>query len=596
MKSPKKLSAGSTKIWAWFLLSGLILGHLVPYLPEYSLQHYDLAKVIWIINHLQTPELFGSDRLTQLITHFSTVTAPIYFYGLVYPLSIILTPQWAIYSVGLTITFGCAYFAGNNGSNRTNLLVSLVVIFLLLHSNVSPLEGNRRSFTAFFLLGMFWMESRENYYGDLLLVALSAGIYPPVGLLMLCYYSLRILQKVYLKTITFPRSILKISGHLFTYLLILSPYLLDVFVFTSTSSISRLSAPIPYDVTGISDFLTTFIGGGNENVLARGALFRDQIHFDFFLILVTLLLLQWTLMKQNFNLKIRYILLVVASFLLWGFAHLVHPLIYHPFKYTRISLLLALAMPMAENLPDMTHYVRKKLSKQPIFRLACILLAFWMMGLWALVVLFPSNFSFLKIGGVVGLELWKFIFVLPVFLASLFVLPSWKSPIVRSFLAIILLLGLLVLPHGFPRIKFNNHSLSDLSGLFNYLQRTPPGTTVAGPPHFYMDFIPAYAKRNVYSSTNSTTIDFVCGRNQKFWNAYLDDSVFKIRNFMIENKIDYLLVDRKTVQNRRAYGVLRCDITVSPAKEPFLDRDFKNPAWRLGRRLYLITPEHLKSK
>lgn len=605
--SKTELSEIECYFWASFL-GLLVVGHLVPYFPRYALPHPDYGNVMHVLNFLKEPGLFAGDRLTQLVGKFSTTTAPVYFFGIAHPLNLLLPTKWVLFVIGAFITGLATFFAGDNWKTRTNLVIAVLTLFVLLHVTVSPLEGNRRSFTAVFLLAALWLEDHGSFTGKILVTAIAAGVYPPAALLIMTYFGLRNTEAFYRGSKPFSGVLFRVGALTVTFLLVVSPYLFELFSpggttnfsgeiinLEGTSNFSRISMPLRYNLDSINEFIQTFIVGIEGQVYTRGALFRDQLNFDFFLAMLTVLIMECMILGRDFQLKGRYVFLAIASLALWGLAHLVHPLIYHPFKYTRVSLLLAALLPFAENLPPMASVIRRKFSQLKGLRLMFLLLGVWILGIWSLVVVFPSKFSFLRVFGLVGLNWWKFVFSLPIFFVLLIGVPqSWKNPEYRGLVAGLILLTLMLLPHPVTSIQFNGLTLDDLGGLYETVGHSPPGTKVAGPPVFHMDFIPAFSKRGVYSSGNLTMIDSVCDRNRKFWNIYFSESSRKILSFMRQNDIDYLLVDRTILREKTPYGSLRCKITVDMPENPYLNRTFSDAPWRRNNRLYLITPKSLK--
>lgn len=577
------------KYIGWVLLLGLMAGHLIPYLPEYSVPTFDLYNVMHVINYLNSPELYGPDRISVVLTEIWTTTAPVYFYGLAYPISQFLSAKFTIFTLGFAISVLSAYFAGGRWEDWKDLLVCFVVIFLLIHTNVSPLEGNRRSFTAVFLLGLLWLETSPNYLGQLFLVASAAGIYPPVALLMLTYYGIKELASLREQTTTFRSALGRMTGFSIIFLIVLTPYWSQKVFAHSDPGMSMILRDLSYEIESLRDFVKTFLVGDFKH---KGALFRDQLHFNFFLIFASLVALQKVVLEEKFVFKRKYLYLTVASLGLWVGAHLVYPLIYLPFKYTRISLLLVLAMPFAENLPSTVTALRSQFSKTTLLRLTIAVLSGWMLLIWCFHGLYPSNFAFLNIPGILGSHWWRFIFALPVFLVVTVSLPtSFQNRITRSFLSAVVLLAMVFLPHGFTTF----HWLPKFDGMYKYLRTTPPGTKIAGPLRFYIHPVPALAKRSVYASKNKAMLEFACRRSKKLWKIYFATSPEKITSFMKENKIDYLLVDRRLLKKRLAGGVRKCIGNIPASTDPYLNRHFETASWRYKKRFYLVGAETLSS-
>jgi hypothetical protein len=582
------------KYVCWLIFAILILLHVLPFLDRYSLPHYDYGNVIHTIHYLKNPDLFG-DKYSPLMASFYAKTAPLYFYGLVLPLSYIFSPKWALLVIGIVISFGCAYFAGGSWQKKQNLVVALLTLLLLIHCYLTPLEGNRRSFTGFFILGALWLGKEPNYPAQLIFVGLSACIYPPSAALIISYFGLIEITRLRNNPTTYLSVGGKLLGLLILFLLVLTPYWWDLLFSTNKTGVSQLANAPQYEFSNLYQFIHNFLVGN------YGAFFREPIQFNLFIIFGALLLFQVLVLKEAFEFRKTYQYLLLISFGLWILAHLIHPLIYHPFKYTRLSLILGIAMPVFENLQAFSRQLYKEFTGQFELQILFLLSSTILLGVWFTYFTAPDLFRFLEKIPFVATAGWRFLLSLPVFLTILICLPSLgKANYTRSLLAGVVL-SLMIYPYGLTRFDLSEKEwgglkLSVLDGMFKVLESSPPGSTVAGPPIYYMDFVPAFAKRGVYGSGNLAGWKSYCERMNAFWKAYFSEQKQTLLEFLEKNQIDFLLVDQKMIQEEKAYEVNRCNVQIKDPKNPFLNQTFQNASWFYGDRLFLLSRRQLKRR
>jgi hypothetical protein len=551
---------------------------------------------MYIINSLQSPSLYSGSKLTFILTNAWTTTAPFYFYGLTLPLSFAVPAKWVMLTIGTLISLGTIYFAGDEWMNWTDLLTASLVILVFLHTSVSPLEGNRRSFTVFFLVGALWFTDREILTGKLFFLALASGIYPPAGLLLLGFFSLVEFNNI--RKLDFTQVIqttIKFFVFLSVFLVVLMPYWVQILSTQTPDYATEMVSNLKYKFQTTTDLVKTFFVG------ERGALFRDEINGDFFLIFCFLLGLERLVLGDRFQLKSTLWILLVTSGILWCLAHLVHPMIYHPFKYTRGSLILVSLLPFARNLPQTTYKLYLQFSRSTNLRLILFSFSLCSLLIWTLLTYMPRQFIFLiKIPGF-GLAWWKFFFGVPVVLTATFAFSgSYRKPLVRSFIVIFLIIVLTAFPHNPKTFEWRGMKLSNFEGMLKTLHETPPGTMVAGPPLYYMDPIPAFGHRNIYASSlyassNKSSFQFICNRIKQFWAIYFRNDPGLITQFMRRNDINYLLVDRQLVKNKEPDGRKRCVRSLPIDSEPFLDRHFEEALWKYENRFYLIDIKTLEN-
>lgn len=568
----------------WAGLSVFVLLHLIPYANSYAVPHYDLYNVMHVINYLKSPELFSGDRLTLLLSQMSIKTAPVYFYGVTYPLSFVLSAKWVVLTIGAATTLASSYLAGLRWTRWRNLLTSCLVTILILHSELPTIEGNRRSFTAFFILALFWLEERDSFVGELFLVGLAAGIYPPAALLILTYFCCGVI----LQNNTIGNIIYKTFSYAFVFVVVLMPYWLDLLFIEEAIGTTDMSNRVTYNFSSIQGWTNTVLVGD------QGALFREQLHLGLFVSFLSLLILERLVLKNRFVFRLRYKILLTVGLLLWGSAHVVHPLIYHPFKYTRMTLLLVPLLIFAENLPTTVKKLHHGFRNRSSLRFLLYLGGTTMLMIW---VGFAYVFAGTSTSGFLGIlpTIWKFILGLPVFLSLVIGFPVLlKSQILRAFVGATTLMMMLFLPHNTPQVQWRDMRLSNFSEMYTHLRKSPPGTLVAGPPAYFLDPIPAFAKRGVFSSTNKSVLTLSCERTKKFWRIYFEDDPEAISKFMKDNGINYLLVDRRLLQQMRTLGHTHCVGKMGEVSDPVLDQHFPEASWHFKRRFYLLHRDNLK--
>lgn len=582
-----------TKYKIWLVIVLLAVVHLLAYRAEFTLPHGDLYYVIHVINALWQPGLYGGDWFTEFLLSFHPTTAPIYYYGLTYPLRFVLPAKWVILTIGFVITLCSAYFAGVPWTHWKHALVSLFLVVVLLTVNVSPLEGNKRSFTAFFVLGALALGRRPRYAGMLFLTALAAGVYAPMGLTMIAYAGVTELDRNRGDLGRYRESVVKLLGLCAVFLVVLTPYWTKILFDSGNRYVRGFVDVSQYSPGSLAGILKSFVLGSRGT--HYGALFVRPEHLSLFLIVASLCLLQSVVLRDRFEFDPPYRRMILAVLSLWVLAHLVFPLIYFPFKYTRLSLALALAFPAVGNLPATFAALRKFFRDRWLSRLFVHGL-----GLVSLVALAGFKLGLFGAGlRTAGADWWEFLFVLPGLLSLGVIRPGrGTSRPVRSFFAVLLIGGLVFLPHRPPRLVYRGAHVSQFSGLFRVLQKSPPGSTIAGPPDL-MQAVPAFGRRPIYNAPDWRTNDVFCRRNEAYWNALFASSPDRIRSFMVENGIDYFLVDRLLLKQRDYFGTAGCIQTFGKidTSDPYLDRWMGDVLWRSrGGRFYVITPERLAGR
>ncbi|MFB6345790.1 MAG: hypothetical protein ABEK50_08475, partial [bacterium] len=570
----------------------VITSSLIPFFPTYSVPHIDYFKVMTIINYLQEPGLYSGDRLTQISTNFHSQAAPIYFYGLAYPLNFLISSKWVMLILGSVITVLCVFFSGENWRTKENLLTAVLMTIVLVNLRITPLEGHMRSFTAFFVLWALWLGDDPDFLVLLFLTGLAAGIYPPAGLLILAYFGLQELKLLATGDRRPTLTIARLGGAAVIFNLVLLPYWFESVLSSELSSSQSLIPGLKYNLNSFVGFFESFVHG------SRGAFFLSSRNYNSFVNVGILCLFQALSLRKSFTLRPTFRKLLIASLGAWTLAHLLHPLIYLPFKYTRTTLILFVVLVFLDNLKPMVDWLnqlpdvwsRRLSSTNLIHPIGFMILASLFL------FLFPDYASGLKHKVLQVILNWnKLLIAVSAGLAAALFLPEknnllpLKSLGAGGAICIILFFQL----HTPPSILGLTHG--DFQGLYQYVRTTPPGTTVAAPPVFYSDPISAFGKRPTYTSRNHAFQQDVCDRNTKFWNIYYSDSPEEIAEFMRRKNIDYILVDRRMVEIRTPLRISQCEGIVKPAKTPYLNRHFGENAWAKGNRMYLLGPEHIHS-
>jgi hypothetical protein len=341
----------------------------------------------------------------------------------------------------------------------------------------------------------------------------------------------------------------------------------------------------------VSGVVETFFRGSTS------ALFRDRIHFNVFVLGVILLVAEWLILGTTLTLRADYGLLLMASIVVWGLAHLLHPLIYQPFKYTRLVFMVSVLVPVGENLLPAARRLRSLVTSWKTFY-GLIVMAFAGAGIY--VALLPGVFYGRTAG--FGSSISTVVTVLLLLpLVGLILSTGFANPNWSRGGSIILVAGLVVLPllpHDFEPFEWRGVKARNLSGVYDILKETPPGTIVAAPPYFYSEIIPAFGRRGVYASRNLSTFPLACERLRHFWENYFSSSAFGISYFLEMNEIDYLLVDRQHLRYRNPAMVKRCGHSdmlrsIRNQKNLYLDQHFENASWKWNRRLYLLSQDEI---
>ncbi|MFB6226859.1 MAG: hypothetical protein ABEH89_00870 [bacterium] len=586
----------STVYCVWLLLGCLVFLHLLPYLNWYKVPHPDLFKVVQVINNIRVPEWYANSTMTDYLSNFFVSTAPVYFYGLAYPLSLFLPGKWVVLTIGTGLMILSGYLAGLSWSRWRHVLSAVLVVVVLLVVEGSPLEGNRRSFTALFVLAAMVSGVFSNYLAYTVMTALAAGVYPPAALILIMYYFYRLLPGVIHRDFTTRAFILRLGGLCSICLFVLSPYLARGMLDPIVVDVNFYANPIKYDFHSLNGLIKTFLLGDYGSYI--GALFVVPIHLDLFFIFLTATVAQWLYLRDRFRFPYRYGCMMLAGLTLWLISHFAHPLLYIPFKYSRLTLLLPLLFPVARNLPLVVHRLLGHYGKRYLKRVCLYLVTVVSLVIYLWYQLGSDGGTVLTEVGVLGSDWWEFVLVVPFLLSLMVVVPeSSKGSIYRSILVLLVFCGVVVLPAEVPEYNYRGVSLSSLQGLFEELKQSSPGSRIAGPPDM-MKPTATFGQRPNYNGLDRRSHDVFCERNEAYWKALFAENPNRILRFMKEERIDFLLVDRQPLIRNDFFGTLGCVQSIDSSikqNEAFLNQDFEQAVWSLNGRLYLLTPRIISS-
>lgn len=575
------------KCLGWVLAGSLTLLYL--FQMSHSVPDHDYFSVMHVINNLRTPGLFGDSRLTGDLTTYHVTTAPVYYYGLALPLSFLLETKWVLFLIGIVFTLFSYYFAGANGNSYADILTSLLVLIFLLQHHVTPLEGNRRSFISVCLLGILWLDEDPSFLSSVFLVAVASGIYPPVALLVLGYLTLLKLKQVF--QVNRPgKDLLYLIGYYSTFLLVLSPYLLNQFISSSSRKISGWVAPIGYNFASVHEFLSNLMVGH------RYSLFRYQPFYDFLVVFTVLVLLEYLILENSPRIRQKYALMFFAALLAWGLANVFHPYLYQPFKYTRVTLPLIGLLIFADNLPLAVETLFQADSPGDSAKACVFGLGIMSFGIWLGNTSGYVSFDFLHEGIRASNVVWKFMLGIVFSFAILLVLKqlSFESRSASFIIGLVLVGGIylpqLILPTSLSAVP--GDSMPFHREFYRSIRTTPPGALIAGPPG-KMNSVPAFSKRAVYATTEQKKLTIICERVKELAEVYFSRSPAKIYSWLQEQGIDYLLVDRD-VLNGDGFGI--CGVKKGETREAYLNQDFQNVLWEHENRYYLVHRDNLLTK
>lgn len=568
------------------LLIVLVLVHQLPFFAPYQPHTDDYTYNLHLIQQWLHPGSFQGNLLSQHVWAEHTTLAPVYYFGMVFPLSELLPSQSVMPLVGLVFGVLLVLAAGQRWTKSEDYVRAVLVTLVLLHVPYGPLEAHRRSFVPVALAVFFWINRCEAPRRHGVLLAVTAGIYPPAALLLLAGLGLDVLTRADGLRGAVRRTRRTLVPLSLVVLLVLSPYLVNR-LGPGTADPSRWASDLSYALNGPLAVFRTFVAPDS------GALFSTLGGFGVCLVGGALVLLErFVLGRDRFRLRRDYGLMVLGALGLWALAHLVHPLLYHPVKYTRSTLLIVGWMIAAENFPALVRTLRNRWGGTvPTVTSAGIAAA--AAGGWAFLRLTPEAFRADLVVLSPGTAWTGGLLFLPL-LAGVSLLPAINRP-ARDLRCLLLAFGLglfLFFPHcpvQCDRYGEDNHPIRHYRGLFESLRATPAGSTVAGPPDL-MDPIPGYGARPVHLMHELKRLPEVCRRMQSFARTYYAGSHEHVVRYLTRRNIDYLLVE---VDAFESDPIPDCGANVPVNPDAVLNRTHPDPTWAIPGEYYLLSTDEL---
>lgn len=592
------ITSWNTARW-WIIALGIvyILIHFFPYLDPMVIPSSDYANLGTTFSYLQNPANFqGEGIVSSVYANLQRASYLYYFIG--DQLTALLEPLQIPKVYGLVFGIATFLLAGGRWNDWTDGLkaVLITVVFIHLTGSVNPMVGNKRSITLPVLLFAVHPWS-QNMVARLFVLALACAVYPQAGLLFMGYYLMRFLtsHQPFPTDQSLPERVGNLATHGLIFMLALSPMVYDTFISSGSSMAHDMAAPLlerwESGSRSLWDswkglYLITIAG-------ARSAFFRIPSTIVSWAVFTVLSLGGYLLVKRykwdTFTIKNTTKHLIATGFVLWFLAHLTHPLIHHPFKYTRVTFLLGAMLVFTNNLSAITQSLYHLLTRSSILRNSSAILSviavlgftfslWWFPGVWtrgntSIHVFWPGIVTGLIIFGT-GLS-----FVRP-------------RPITVYGLCL-LMVGLFFYPHSFGHYSKHQSKyrhLTDYHGVYDTIRSLPATTTIAGPPA-YMDWIPVFGRREIYFNKNRRSIATVCQRIKQFRKVYFAQSPSLIKDYLFQHPIDYVLIDRAMFRGKPFSGCRGSERVVS--RNFVLDRTFPDARWTHGNRFYLVSRETL---
>ncbi|MFB6345499.1 MAG: hypothetical protein ABEK50_06990 [bacterium] len=343
--------------WALVLILVFIyvLGHTADIGSIYRYRLLGYENMVPAIQNMMQPELYPRSNLISRITQFARYSSPLYFGLLAEPLAHLFHPVNVMKAIGIILSLALFVLGTYPGRSQRDWIRRGLIFLFFLHIGIvmSPLPGNRKSFTVVFLLAGLLLDRLESPWGRFYVIALSAGIYPPTGLLLLFLFY----AKTYINSPTnglepirdrLTESIVSCS----LFVGVLGPYLVSKFFFNTLSS----------GTNQIHQRWVSLLGTSPVNrelwVGSLGSLFRYRRMMVTAIILWGLVLVLYGICDRWRSRK-QYWWLILGSFTLWILAHLMYPTLYQPNKYTKGVLQLIPLILIGDNLPAAYTKIRK---------------------------------------------------------------------------------------------------------------------------------------------------------------------------------------------------------------------------------------------
>lgn len=84
---------GKVGLLVLFVLVILVAVHQMPFLSSiYRVPNDDYSNVMSVVHQVRTPDVFQNNPMLTSLASLHVTTAPLYYYGLAYPLSLVFIP------------------------------------------------------------------------------------------------------------------------------------------------------------------------------------------------------------------------------------------------------------------------------------------------------------------------------------------------------------------------------------------------------------------------------------------------------------------------------------------------------------------------
>ncbi|MFB6346057.1 MAG: hypothetical protein ABEK50_09830 [bacterium] len=578
-------------IFATLFAAVYIALHYLPYLSPLRILSDDYMNVAPVLWKFWSPDLFPGNLHMDYLYHKQTGVSWLYFYGYLFPLSGIINPISLLKMTGYSMLVLLFILAGQGFTSETDFYRASIVtvVFLHLAPSVNPYPGLARSFSVLAFMALLWSERRGQKVPPIVLVAFTAGVYPPAALVMLVYVWFKLFETCYSGEVG-AEDFWPPIATLLLFLVMLTPY------FTGMANPQFASAdtwvqPLEYNLYSLQGFWDTIVIGSG-----RTAFMRAKLTYVTFVVFGGLVLLQLLVLRGQFQWFRECKLLLLSGLFTWLCAHLLHPMIYHPFKYTRVVLPLIVVYLFCENYLSFFGRIRSWLGDLEWvgygLLIPGLLLGISYMG-W-LVVIGPSMFiQYMRNPGTVFWGLFLGSILMIAFLIT--PIEEWEGVHWERWVPLALLVVWGFYPHCFTScvVYYEDYfSVSNYRGMYKRLKQTPRKTVVAGPPGT-MDTIPAYARRGVYFNHEQHKIKALCERIRTFKKIYYSSSGEEILSYLERTGVDYLVVNRLYYQPRfRLFG---CGKRVRREGESVLNQQFSESEWEKRGIIYLLSRDDLRS-
>lgn len=516
-----------------------------------SIYHYRLAdyeNVVPVIHKLLNPSLFPEDFMIGRLVKFELAASPLYHGLVTIPLGLFFHPVTVMKLTGWILAVGLFVFSSYPGRTSIDWFRGALTSLVFLHAGlvVSPLPGNRRHFAVLFIVLALLLDRSENPYYRYLLVAVAAGIYPPTALLILCFFVLKKLAtfrkspKVYLDRFR------EIILYCLIFLTVMTPYVITKIFLNPTLTDTRVPG-LKYQLTSFSGIVESLL------VDSRGAFFRfPGLMIRGLTLWLIVLVIFLIIDRGDWIVRDQFKRLILGSCLLWGLAHLMHPYLYQPSKYTKIVPGIVACYLIAENLPAL-HETIRNVGTTTIWRVGLYLCS--LLGATILLLNNLGSGDTYTTGvflGLLGDEFFvRFCGASLIFLSVMLILPVTRRGLTVSLLVMGLLVFVFNPPFGWFKVRRGYaHLPSYFKGAFKALRQTPNSTRVAAPRRF-SEILPVYAKRPVYFRQLELSPALMNERRNQYKSFVCSSNLNEALRNLSKIDVDVIFIDRKLLSGTR---------------------------------------------